>query len=122
MFGLAAGLILAMAPAPRAGEHESAAGWLQLKRDQRVYRDRVAPLDLREQRELSIIERRQRDRLRRIEQRQERSERLELPARVSQPPDIPRRGPDGAGRRALERQRLDLRMEQYRQPFGERGE
>jgi hypothetical protein len=119
VLGLLFSLLGALA-SPLHGGDRAAAGWLTLERDQRTYRERVAPLDLREQRDLSIIERRQRNDLRAIEQRRERSEHLERQPRVSRPPEVPRRQLDGAGRRDLERQRLDLRMEQYRQPFGRR--
>jgi hypothetical protein len=110
-------------PVLHAAGHESAAGWLQLERDQRTYRERVVPLDLREQRELSVIERQQRDALRGIEQRRRYGEQLDRRERrsgVTQPRPVPRRDVDGAAGRDYERQRLDRRLEQYRLPFGRR--
>jgi hypothetical protein len=114
---------------PAAAAEPSAAGWLQLGRDQRTYRERAGPLDLRESRELSTVERRQRNDLRAVEQRLERRARqqpaprtnapLAEPGTVTAPPDLPRRGTDMQESRALERERLQLRMrQQYRQPFG----
>lgn len=108
-----------------AGPHQTAAGWLQLEQDQRAYRDRVAPLDLRERRELSIVEREQRNTLEAVRQRQRRVEQLERRrARLTPPRQVPRQEPRrdwrADRRRVLEAQRLDLRMEQYRLPFGKR--
>jgi hypothetical protein len=103
-----------------AGPGDSGAGWLQLERDQRAYRERVAPLDLRERRDLSIIEREQRNALRATEQRLRRREQLDDRDRVASPREMPRRNGNSERRRALERQRLDLRMEQYRLPYGRR--
>jgi hypothetical protein len=118
--GLVLGLLVAVISPLHAGERQSTSGWLTLERDQRTYREQVAPLDLREERELSVIERRQRNDLRAVEQRGERRQRLERQPRVSDPPEVPRRELNGAGRRDNERRRLDLRMEQYRLPYGRR--
>jgi hypothetical protein len=111
-----------------AAAQPSAAGWLQLERDQRTYRERAGPLDLREARELSTVERRQRNDLRAVEQRLERraprqpapraTAPLAEPGTVTAPPEVPRPGSDMHQGRALERERLQLRMRQYRQPFG----
>jgi len=109
-----------------AAPHESAAGWLQLERDQQTYRERVAPLEPREQRDLSIIEREQATRLDALEQRQrwDAQSQQRRPARVTPPREVPRRAPRrdwrSGNRRALEAERLDLRMEQYRLPYGQR--
>lgn len=114
----------------QSAEPTRAAGWLQLERDQRTYRQRVGPLDLREARELSTVERVQRNDLRAVEQRLERdasrrrrvldppAARPDQPGAVTPPPAMPRRGGGTDPGRALERQRLQLRMRQYRQPFG----
>ncbi|MBK1633710.1 hypothetical protein CKO31_23800 [Thiohalocapsa halophila] len=117
-----------MVPCAAAAAEPSAAGWLQLERDQRTYRQRTGPLDLREERELSTVERRQRNELRAVEQRLKRRERqqsapranapLAEPGTVTAPPDVPRRGTDMQQGRALERERLQRRMRQYHQPFG----
>lgn len=123
--------LTAMVAGAAAAAEPSAAGWLQLERDQRTYRERAGPLDLRETRELSTAERRQRNDLRAVEQRLERRALqqpaprapvpLAEPGTVSAPPDVPRPGADMQQGRALERERLQLRMRQYRQPFGRQG-
>jgi len=116
----------AWAEPPADSSRREAAGWLQLERDQRSYRERVEPLDLREQRVLETIERRQRNDLRDLQQRQRR----ELETRQSElrrsrqqasPDSIPEPRRPGLGfeqQRQLDRQRLDRRMEQERLPFG----
>ncbi|WP_295886710.1 hypothetical protein [uncultured Thiohalocapsa sp.] len=137
VLGLSCGLALCLAAAlPRAAvadERTGAAGWLQLERDQRTYRERAGPLDLRESRELSAVERRQRNDLRVLDQRLDRAQRLDRrldehrergldPAAdhpgVTRPPTMPRREAGMPSHRALERQRLQRRMRQERQPFG----
>ncbi|MBK1702453.1 hypothetical protein [Thiococcus pfennigii] len=47
-----------------------AAGWLELQRDQRVYRERVGPLSPREEADLRLLERRQGLDQQALEQRQ----------------------------------------------------
>jgi hypothetical protein len=105
-----------------AAEHWSATGWLQLERDQRTYRERVAPLDLQEQRELGVIERSQRNDLRALEQRVDRAERLDRHREAG--PDrarpVPRRDYGAERRRALQRQRLDVQIQQQGLPYGRR--
>lgn len=110
---------------PAAGEQRrEAAGWLELSRSQRAYRERVAPLTLREQRELSVIERSQRLDLRAEEQRRRRAiaaERREQP--LAQPPGVqplPPRVLAPRLRRDDDRLRLRLQMQQQRLPFGRR--
>jgi hypothetical protein len=106
-----------------AETRREATGWLQLDRDQRTYRERVEPLDLRDQRRLETIERSQRNELRALQQRQERAARADLGARGRQhdgdaPRQIPRRDRFLQQRQGLERKRLEFRMQQDRLPFG----
>jgi hypothetical protein len=107
---------------PAAAEQRTASGWLQLERDQRTYRERVAPLDLQEQRELGVIERSQRNDLRALEQRVDRAEQLDR--RREAGPDrarpVPRRDYATQRRRALEQQRLDVQTQQQGLPYGRR--
>jgi hypothetical protein len=106
-----------------------ASGWLELERDQRVYRERVEPLPLPDQRRLEAIERAQRDDLRALQQRQRREldsarRRSELPRQADPSPGgvppgraVPRRDMFDAHRRALERQRLQRRTREQVLPF-----
>lgn len=116
----------AQAPLPDRPRRD-AAGWLQLEADQRAYRERVEPLDLREERDLEIIERRQDNDLRALQQQQRRE--LEQDQRMLRlrrgqvdegfAPPPPRQGTTTyEDRRAYERQRLDRQLEQRRLPFG----
>jgi len=116
----------AWAEPPADPSRREAAGWLQLERDQRSYRERVEPLDLREQRVLETIERRQRNDVRDLQQRQRREletreRELRRSRRQAGPEPIPEPRRPGLGveqQRQLDRQRLDRRMEQERLPFG----
>jgi hypothetical protein len=118
-----------------AADGTGAAGWLQLERDQHTYRDRVGPLDRRDERELSVIERRQRMDLRALDQRLDRAERLDArrarrfapqvgptdqPGTIMPPLSRPRPGGLGEGHRAAERLRLQRRMRESWLPFGGR--
>lgn len=105
-------------PVPTTADPLAAAGWLQLERDQRTYRERVEPLDLREQRQLGAIERQQRNDLRAVEQRARRTERLDRRLSVTRPDSVPRRDGIAERRRAIERLRLRTRTQQYGLPFG----
>jgi hypothetical protein len=107
---------------PAAAEQWTASGWLQLERDQRTYRERVAPLDLQEQRELGVIERSQRNDLRAREQRVDRAEQLDRRRSLGpgQARPVPRRDYAAERRRALERQRLDVQTQQQGLPYGRR--
>lgn len=114
---------LSMSSASRAETRREATGWLQLERDQRTYRDRVEPLDARDQRRLESIERSQRDAVRALQQRQRRATQAELRSeRMRESRDsarqIPRREPFLQQRQAVERKRLEIRMQQDRLPFG----
>jgi len=119
------GVSVALSAALQAGPHQSAQGWLQLEQDQRAYRERVAPLDLREQRELSTIERQQRLDLQSLQQRQRWDEGLaRRRPRIAPSPEVPRKPLPRDWRsdrhRAGEALRLDQQMERYRLPFGRR--
>jgi hypothetical protein len=93
--------------------HQDAAGWLQLKSDQRRYREEVSPLTPREGADLEHLEQRQQRELRELQSRQRagrrverRSERMREPARRQRPGSpAPARG------RELERQRLNQRIQ-----------
>lgn len=133
--GLAGGLVListtfVIAPAVAGGagddapalsatqERSDARGWLELEQEQRAYRDRVAPLDLKQQRQLEIIERSQRLDLRRIQQRDTREiERLERQQRLRSPTardaySLPRRGAAADIQRRAEQRRARIRNQQ----------
>jgi hypothetical protein len=106
-----------------AETRREARGWLQLERDQQTYRERVEPLDLRDQRGLETIERSQRNDLRALQQRQRRE--LQTERRLNRPghsADLPRqirrRDPFLQQRQAVERKRLEIRMQQDRLPYG----
>jgi hypothetical protein len=98
---------------------QTARGWLQLDRDQATYRERVAPLNLRQKRQLETIERSQRNQLRALQQDQQRQIQSDRRRRRRTPEsDIPRRNVMQQQRRALERKRLQIRMQQDRLSFG----
>jgi hypothetical protein len=115
-----------------------AAGWLTLERDQRVYREQVAPLNLRERRRLDAIERGERNALRALQQREERARAAEqrrlrqrrreasaLEGAAVGTAAVPRRSGRAARRqqrleRAQRRLRLDLRRDRQRRSFGTR--
>ena len=105
-----------------AETRREARGWLQLERDQQTYRERVEPLDLRDQRGLETIERSQRNDLRALQQRQRRElqaeRRLNRPGHSADlPRQIPRRDPFLQQRQTVERKRLEIRMQQDRLPY-----
>jgi len=124
---LAAGAAPAQPP-PTDLPHREAAGWLELEADQRAYRERVEPLDLRQERELETIERRQRNDLRALQLRQRREldddrralRRRRQEADVDGIPMPPRPGVRRDDRRQYERQRLNRQLEQRWLPFGRR--
>ena len=104
-----------------AETRREARGWLQLERDQQTYRERVEPLDLRDQRGLETIERSQRNDLRALQQRQRRERQTERrfnqPGQgVDLPRQVPRRDPFLQQRQTVERKRLEIRMQQDRPP------
>jgi len=102
-----------------AETRREASGWLSLERDQRAYRERVEPLDLREQRQLGVIERSQRNDLRALQQRQQRALQFERQSQRRIPDaDVPRRDLFPQQRRAVERKRLQIRMQQDGLPYG----
>jgi hypothetical protein len=110
-----------------AETRREARGWLELERDQQTYRERVEPLDLRDQRGLETIERSQRNDLRALQQRQRRALEAERRSnRLGQSVDLPRQMPNQIPRRdsflqqrqTVERKRLQIRMQQDRLPYG----
>ncbi|MGB5830375.1 MAG: hypothetical protein WBG92_00050 [Thiohalocapsa sp.] len=101
-----------------AETRRAARGWLQLERDQITYRERVEPLDLREQRQLETIERSQRDDLRALQLQQQRELQRERSSKRRTPDaEVPRRDPFLRQRQAVERKRLQIRNQQNGLPF-----
>jgi len=115
-------LLLSLTAFPLIAHAETrreARGWLELQQDQTSYSERVAPLDLREQRQLEVIERDQRNDLRALQQRQQREVQFERQSTRRAPDtDVPRRDPFQPQRRAVERQRLRIQMQQDGLPYG----
>lgn len=89
-----------------------AEGWLQLKQDQKTYREGVEPLVPRNASRLDQLERSQQGRARDLEQRQRQSltrernrrQRAEAERPVARPRDL-------ETRRQLDRQRLEMRIQ-----------
>ena len=89
-----------------------AEGWLQLKHDQKTFREGVEPLAPRAASKLDRLEQRQLGRARELELRQRQSRisernrrrRLEVQRPVAQPREL-------KARRELERQRLEMRIQ-----------
>jgi hypothetical protein len=129
---LTLGLVLAPASAVAqggAGEQgrEEASAWLQLRRDQAVYRERVEPLDLRDQRALETIERGQDLELEGVLQRQrlERSRQRLRERRLGAGVDHHGDSADRAGmanrhRQLIREQRLRTRIQQQTLPYHRR--
>jgi hypothetical protein len=102
-----------------ADTRREARGWLELEQDQASYREPVLPLDLREQRQLEVIERSQRNDLRALQQRQQREVQLKRRSMRRAPKlDVPRRDPLQPQRRAVERLRLRIQMQQDGLSYG----
>lgn len=114
-----------VADVTQAQTRREAAGWLQLERDQTSYRERVGPLDLRDQRGLETVERTQRNALRALQQNQRRDMQAER-RRASPGPDlgtvreVPRRDMRFDQRRGIERQRLQFRLQREQLPYSRR--
>lgn len=113
-------------PLAATQERRAARGWLELEQDQRAYRSRVAPLDLKQQRQLETIERSQRLDLRAIQQRdarevdrRERQQRLQ-PRSNLDAHSVPRRDAAADSRRRAERHRATIRSQQQGLPFSRR--
>ncbi|KAA6185788.1 hypothetical protein F2Q65_07240 [Thiohalocapsa marina] len=106
-----------------AQTRREATGWLQLEQDQTAYRERIAPLDLRQRRQLDAVERQQRLEQRALQQRQARERRLPRPD-PGPTLDAPRQIPPGDHRadwrRASERLRLQQEIRRSQLPFGRR--
>lgn len=96
-------------------QRNEARGWLQLERDQAVYRERVAPLSPSQARELGIRERMEANDKRALDLRQRRTlQSLERKARLSEGAgDLrPRSRVSGPTlRRQSDRQRLRMRID-----------
>ncbi|WP_462321819.1 hypothetical protein [Halochromatium sp.] len=101
----------------------SARSWLELEQAQRAYRDRVAPLDLKQHRQLEAIERSQQLDLRRLQQRNARElDRIERQRRLTPPSNLdtyngPSWGSAADNRRRAERHRWMIRGQHQRPPF-----
>jgi hypothetical protein len=105
--------ILAADPGNVGGQQRlQAKGWLQLKQDQKTYRENVEPLAPRDAARLDRLELRQQGRARELEQRQRRSLSTGGNRRrgidVERPASRPR---NLESRRQLDRQRLDMRIQ-----------
>lgn len=106
--------------------HSAARGWLELAQDQRSYRDRTGPLDLKQERQLEVIERSQRLDLRALQQRDARElERAERAQRLAPPgalnsTRVPARDAAADIRRRAERHRSNIRRQQQGLPFHRR--
>lgn len=106
-----------------AQERRAARSWLELEQEQRAYRNRVAPLDLKQHRQLEIIERSQQLDLRRLQQGNARElDRLERQRRLTPPSNLntyngPRWGSAGDNRRRAERHRWMIRGQHQRPLF-----
>jgi hypothetical protein len=89
-----------------------AQGWLQLKQDQKTYREGVEPLPPREEKSLDRLELRQRRDARELGQRQRQSvDTLRNRPRDTDGSRSARRRIELEGRQQLERQRLDMRIQ-----------
>jgi hypothetical protein len=117
---LAAGLLLGSRPESAAADADStgrqerlqAEGWLQLKQDQKSFREGAEPLPPREAAALDHLERRQRTRFEELKQEQRRSSNRERSLGRRDKPERPvsrPRHPDTG--RQFDRQRLDMRIQ-----------
>ena len=92
-------------------ERRQAQGWLQLKQDQRTFRDSVEPLTPRQAGRLDRLELRQQGRARQLQQRQRRSLNSERNFRRGIPGKRPLSRSRGLKeQRQLDRQRLEMRI------------
>lgn len=92
-------------------------GWLQLKSDQRRYRERAQPLEPRNEAYLEHLEHRQGLQLRESQSRQQQEQAIERRRERMRYPDRPARvSPKPSQGRALERRRLNRRIQ--RETFG----
>ena len=93
-------------------QRQQAEGWLQLKRDQKTFREAIEPLTPREAERLNKLERRQRMDARTLQRRQRQSlateRNLRRRAGIERPVSIPR---ELENRRQLDRQRLRMRIQ-----------
>ena len=106
-------LEVAIADAGEAGRQErrQAQGWLQLKQDQKVFRESVEPLTPRQAERLDRLDLRQQGRARELEQRQRRSLNSERNFRRGYETDRPMSRSRGLKeQRQLDRQRLETQI------------
>ncbi|MBK5939993.1 hypothetical protein CCR96_12235 [Halochromatium roseum] len=107
-------------------ERHAARGWIELEQNQRAYRNRVAPLDLKQQRQLETIERSQQLDLRALQQRNARAiDRAEHQQRIAPQTNlgadrVPARDAAADIRRRAERHRVNIRGQQEGLPFRRR--
>lgn len=107
-------------------ERRTARGWIELEQDQRAYRNRVAPLDLKQQRQLETIERSQQLDLRALQQHNTRAiNRAEHQQRIAPQTNlgadsVPARDAAADIRRRAERHRFNIRSQQDGIPFQRR--
>jgi hypothetical protein len=119
---LALPLFLAACPSTVFGQpglREEARGWLQLKSDQRTYRERAEPIEPRNDAYLQHLEQSQQRQFRALQSRQSQQERRERRRVEVRKPDRGVRGgptPRVSRSRELERQRLNQRIQ--RETFG----
>jgi len=106
-------LEVAIADAGESGRQErrQAQGWLQLKQDQKVFRESVEPLTPRQAGRLDRLDLRQQGRARELEQRQRRSLNSERNFRRGYETDRPMSRSRGLKeQRQLDRQRLETQI------------
>jgi len=106
-------LEVAIADAGEAGRQErrQAQGWLQLKQDQKVFRESVEPLTPRQAERLDRLDLRQQGRARELEQRQRRSLNSERNFRRGTEVERPMSRARGLKeQRQLDRQRLETQI------------
>jgi hypothetical protein len=102
----------------QSSTHRESSGWLQLKSDQRRYRERAEPLAPADDAYLGRLEERQVRELRGLQSEQRRERRLEERSRRMRKPEARVRVPFGEPeqQREVERQRLNQRIQ--REAFG----
>ncbi len=98
---------------------EETRGWLQLKSEQRVYRERVEPLEPRDEAYLEQLEQRQERQLRALQSKQRRDRDADRRRdRMRHPEQRVRVTPGSKQRRELERQRLNRRIQRETFRYG----
>jgi hypothetical protein len=105
--------VAAADPGSGAGAHQlQAESWLQLKQDQKTFREGVEPLEPQQAKRLDRLELRQQGRARELEQRRRQYPNLERNIPRRNDPWSPSTRPrDTPSRRAIESQRLRMRIQ-----------